>query len=239
MGRPFGGSDVFDPGRGSAVAADPGGAVTRGVADDDADGIRVGVFGSSLHNNGVHARSLRGVGLYATGPELAARLDGHAEITGRLRVDTIDCVTDLFMVNADCAEDFDVEDAAAADPGTVVVLGGNGRVRTSADAYDKRVVGVVSGAGTYRPAIVLDRRPPDAAATGARRPVALMGKVWCKVDARWSAVEPGDLLTTSPTPGHAMRADDPARAFGAVVGKALGSLAAGAAALVPVLVALQ
>jgi len=48
----------------------------------------------------------------------------------------------------------------------------------------------------------------------------------------------GDLLTTSPTPGHAMRADDPGRAFGAVLGKALRPLADGQG-LVPILVALQ
>jgi hypothetical protein len=46
------------------------------------------------------------------------------------------------------------------------------------------------------------------------------------------------MLTTSSTPGHAMRATDPGRAFGAVIGKALGSLPSGRG-LVPVLVALQ
>jgi hypothetical protein len=51
-------------------------------------------------------------------------------------------------------------------------------------------------------------------------------------------VEVGDLLTTSATPGHAMKAADPARAFGAVLGKALGSMREGRA-LVPILVTLQ
>ena len=69
-------------------------------------------------------------------------------------------------------------------------------------------------------------------------PVALVGKVYCKVDARYSPVEVGDLLTTSPTPGHAMKADDPMKAFGAVIGKALDSLKAGQT-LIPILVALQ
>ena len=64
---------------------------------------------------------------------------------------------------------------------------------------------------------------PDA----NRCPLALSGKVWCKVDADWAPIEVGDMLTTSPTPGHAMRATDPARAFGAVIGKALGSLSVG------------
>jgi hypothetical protein len=48
----------------------------------------------------------------------------------------------------------------------------------------------------------------------------------------------GDLLTTSATPGHAMKVADPARALGTVLGKALGSLRQGRA-LVPILVTLQ
>lgn len=72
----------------------------------------------------------------------------------------------------------------------------------------------------------------------ARVAVALVGKVYCKVDAGYAPVEVGDLLTTSPTPGHAMKADDQAKAFGAVIGKALASLGSGTS-LVPILVALQ
>ena len=37
-------------------------------------------------------------------------------------------------------------------------------------------------------------------------PLALVGKVYCKVNAQYAPVEVGDLLTTSPTLGHAMRA---------------------------------
>ena len=37
----------------------------------------------------------------------------------------------------------------------------------------------------------------------------------------------GDLLTTSPTRGHAQKADDPAGCAGAIIGKALTSLASG------------
>jgi len=47
------------------------------------------------------------------------------------------------------------------------------------------------------------------------------------VDASYGAIEVGDLLTTSPTPGHAMKADDPMKAFGAVIGKALRPLEVG------------
>jgi hypothetical protein len=65
-----------------------------------------------------------------------------------------------------------------------------------------------------------------------------MGKVYCKVDASKVPIVIGDLLTTSSTPGHAMKAVDPGQAFGAVIGKALRPLAGGRG-LVPILVALQ
>jgi hypothetical protein len=58
------------------------------------------------------------------------------------------------------------------------------------------------------------------------------------VDAGASPVEVGDLLTTSETPGHAMKAGDPEKAFGSVIGKALRPLAGGRG-LIPVLIALQ
>jgi len=66
----------------------------------------------------------------------------------------------------------------------------------------------------------------------------LVGKVYCKVDSRYAAIEVGDLLTTSPTPGHAMKALDREQAFGAVIGKALRPLAEGQG-LIPILIALQ
>lgn len=146
--------------------------------------------------------------------------------------DTVEVTGDIVLPNADCAEYFDGDEDA--EPGTVVVLDVAGGVRPSAAAYDKRVAGVVSGAGDLRPGLLLDGGRRDR----GRRPVALMGKVHCKVDSRYGDVEVGDLLTTSPTPGHAMKAD-PAQAFGAVIGKALRPLRDGSAELVPILIALQ
>ncbi len=71
-----------------------------------------------------------------------------------------------------------------------------------------------------------------------KQPVAMTGRVWCYVDASFGAVRPGDRLTTSSTPGHAMKADDAARAPGAVIGKAMTELKEGKG-LVLVLVNLQ
>jgi hypothetical protein len=59
--------------------------------------------------------------------------------------------------------------------------------------------------------------------------VAHAGVVFCKVDAGYGAIRPGDLLTTSPTPGHAMLAVNPLP--GTVLGKAIEPLETSAAVI--------
>ena len=171
---------------------------------------------------GVAADS-NGIGVHAKGGRLAGFFEGDVEVTGDIR-----------LANADCAEDFDVSGAVEVEPGTVMVLGHDGALSESQQAYDKRVVGVVSGAGDYKPGIVLDKQQTSS----NRQPIALMGKVFCKVDASYGPIEVGDLLTTSPTLGHAMKTSDPLKAFGAVIGKALRPLSEGQG-LIPILIALQ
>ena len=146
----------------------------------------------------------------------------------------VEATGDIRLLNADCAEDFNISSGELVEPGTVMVLGDEDTLKASEHAYDKRVAGVISGAGDYRPGIVLDKQPSQ----GKRSPVSLLGKVFCKVDARYGSIEVGDLLTTSNTPGHAMKATDPFRAFGSVIGKALRPLREGQG-LIPVLIALQ
>jgi hypothetical protein len=183
-----------------------------------------GVFGASdAGGAGVAGESNTGIGVHGKGGRLAGFFEGDVEVTGDIR-----------LVNADCAEDFDVADTALVEPGTVMVLDEEGKLQHSQKAYDKRVAGVISGAGGYKPAIVLDKQEPQC----NRKAIALIGKVYCKVDATHAPVEVGDLLTTSATPGHAMKAADPLKAFGAIIGKALRRLEEGQG-LIPVLVALQ
>ena len=145
----------------------------------------------------------------------------------------------LGFAGADCAEEFDTSNSKdeKIEPGTVMVLNDSGNLQQSQNAYDKKVAGIVSGAGNYKPAIVLDKKVEDNA-KNKRVPIALMGKVYCKVDATSSQIEIGDLLTTSSLKGHAMKAEDPYKAFGAVIGKALSSIKEGIG-MIPVLVALQ
>ena len=141
---------------------------------------------------------------------------------------------DIILNNADCAEDFDIAESAEIESGTVMVIDQDGKLRQSNMAYDKRVAGVVSGARNYKPGLVLDKRK----STSVRKSVSLMGKVYCKADSQYGSIEVGDLLTTSNTPGHAMKATDPMKAFGSVIGKALGSLNQ-EIGLIPILVTLQ
>jgi hypothetical protein len=83
-----------------------------------------------------------------------------------------------------------------------------------------------AGADPHDPVGPSNDKPTSAAPdTAVRVPVALSGIALCKVDAGYGAIRPGDLLTTSPTTGHAMRAADPRP--GTVLGKALEPLDAG------------
>jgi hypothetical protein len=168
----------------------------------------------------------------ATSKDIASSTNPTIHLDGQ--TGNISITGDVLLTGADCAEDFGIAEAHAVEPGTVMVIGEEGRLHASSQAYDKRVAGVVAGAGAYRSGIVLDRRASQV----NRKPVALVGKVYCKVDAGYSPIEIGDLLTTSPTAGCAMKADDPLRSFGAVIGKALQPLKEGRS-LIPILVALQ
>jgi hypothetical protein len=115
-----------------------------------------------------------------------------------------------------------------------MVIEEEGVLTPSSLAYDRRVAGIISGFGDYKPGIVLDKKSSER----LRLPIALSGKVYCKADASHQPIEVGDLLTTSSTRGFAMKANDPSRAFGAVIGKALRPLTAGLG-VIPVLIALQ
>ena len=109
-----------------------------------------------------------------------------------------------------------------------------GKLKLSDRPYDTRVAGVVSGANGINPGLSL--RQEGALSDGQN--VALSGRVYVRADAGPAAIRPGDLLTTSSLPGHAMKANDPIRNQGAILGKAMTGLAEGRG-LVLVLVSLQ
>ncbi|HET7224146.1 MAG TPA: hypothetical protein VFK69_00425 [Candidatus Eisenbacteria bacterium] len=213
-----------------------------------------GVWGLSTNNIGVvgdnqaHSNSgwLGGIteGVYGQATSASyygGRFYNSASGGVALRVDGLQQVKTIQILGgSDLAEPFDVSAPAASapDPGSVVVIdpAKPGELRVSEAAYDPRVAGVISGANHLAPGMVM--QSDGTALAHGDHPVALTGRVWCKVDAGFGAVHPGDLLTTSPTPGHAMVANDAARRQGAVIGKAMTSLEAGRG-LVLVLVSLQ
>ena len=94
----------------------------------------------------------------------------------------------------------------------------------SQEPYDRKVAGVISGAGGVSPGMLMGQS--GTVASGSQ-PVALSGRVYCLADASAHPIEPGDLLTTSSLPGHAMKVTDYAKAQGAIIGKAMTSLQEG------------
>ncbi len=137
---------------------------------------------------------------------------------------------------SDFSENFGIR-SDDAQPGMLVRIDAAhpGELAVASRAYDRAVAGVVSGAGGVRPGLRMGQR--GSIADGAH-PVALSGRVYCLVDAGHGAIEPGDLITTSDTPGHGMKVSDHGRAQGAIIGKAMTPLASGRG-LVLVLVSLQ
>lgn len=140
---------------------------------------------------------------------------------------------------SDIAEPYCVASTEGIEPapGMVVSIDPDhvGKLRISSNAYDTTVAGIISGANGVNVGLTL-RQEGNAHADGSM-PIANVGRVWCWVDADSGAIQPGDLLTTSHTPGHAMKAD-PAKANGAILGKAMSRLKSGKG-MVLVLVGLQ
>ena len=105
---------------------------------------------------------------------------------------------------ADLAEIYETD--AEYEVGTVVVFGGDKEVTISTEGNDPRVAGVIS----EKPAYLMNSE-------SAGQPVALMGKVPCKVVGH---IIKGDMLSTDPSNnGVAKKTHDPQ--VGEVIGKAL------------------
>ncbi|HPS03588.1 MAG TPA: ankyrin repeat domain-containing protein, partial [Candidatus Sumerlaeota bacterium] len=111
-------------------------------------------------------------------------------------------------------------------PGLVVCIDTKttGGLVVSSKAYDRTVAGVISGAGGIQAGM---RMGQDGSIATGGHPVALTGRVFCWADASCVPIRPGDLLTTSNQPGHAMRVTDFNRSHGAVIGKAMTGLEKG------------
>jgi len=150
------------------------------------------------------------VGIGTTSP--VATLD----VNGSTRTHTI-----IITGGSDLAEPFKMG-SSSVEKGSVMVIDEQhpGELKLSSRPYDTRVAGIVSGANGINPGIALHQ---DGALEGGQN-VALSGRVYVLADAANGPILPGDLLTSSSTPGHAMKVTDHARAEGAILGKAMTGL---------------
>ncbi|MBI1761707.1 MAG: hypothetical protein HYR56_09760 [Acidobacteria bacterium] len=198
---------------------------SRGVYGESA--TNVGVWGFSSTSTGVFGDSagVNGVGGFFqnSGGGIALKVQGTGSV-GVLQI----------TGGLDLAEHFEV--AAGAKPGLLVAIDPRqpGKLAVARGAYNRKVAGVISGANKLAAGMVLT----NPAGTKDSLPIALSGRVWVYCDARKISISPGDLLTTSHLPGHAMKAANAARAQGAIIGKAMTGLKSGRG-LVLVLVTLQ
>lgn len=225
--------------RGDSVGAD-------GVLGTTEAANKSGVVGFANHgsSHGVSGINTLGTGVFGqTGAAGAAaaffsntaggdaiRTSGHVNVGGTTTTKVL-----TITGGADLAEPFLVRGGHIAK-GSVVVIDVQhpGELILSTQEYDTRVAGIVSGANGVNPGIALQQQ----GIFEHGQHVSLSGRVFVLADASMGAIQPGDLLTTSSTPGHAMRVRDLSRAQGAVLGKAMTPLSEGTG-YVLVLVTLQ
>ena len=193
-------------------------------------GSNTGVYGASFSPTGF-AGYFVGRGYFSgnVGIGTSPATDARLVVNGTARVSVLE------ITGADIAEKFPTTETL--EPGTVVEIDPDnpGHLRKARGAYNKRVAGVVAGANGLSKGIILGNLEGSENHT----PIAISGRVWVYADATQEAIEPGDLLTTSDTPGYAMKASDPSRAHGTVIGKAMTRLEKGKTGMVLVLVNLQ
>jgi len=190
-------------------------------ADNSSDSY----FISTLNNTFI-IRATNGVGIGTSTPQ--AQLD----VNGTARVKALQITG-----GADLAEPFPISTTEQkVSEGAVVVIdeANPGQLKLTDRPYDTRVAGVISGANGIHPGIQMQQQ---GLLEGGKN-VALTGRVYVQADASNGAIKPGDLLTTSTTPGRAMKVTDHIKAQGAILGKAMTALLDGQG-MVLVLVTLQ
>ena len=197
-----------------------------GVYGRSSEGI--GVTGFSEDSTGVYGRSTDGFGVIARSDHSTALFVDGTSIFKNF--------ASFEGGHGDLAENY--YGSGDLEGGDVVRIDNTaGMTLTLADrANDSAVAGIVSTAPSMKLTGQIDNE------TGV--PLVVAGRALCKVDASYGAITPGDLLTSSPTPGHAMKAQPilvdgvELHRSGTIVGKALESWSDGKG-LITVLVTLQ
>jgi len=124
--------------------------------------------------------------------------------------------------NADLAERIESRESLGAGDVVEIDPTATARFRKSQTRLSPRVAGIISSA----PGITLANHGDikTGAASDTRPVLALAGTVPVKVTNEAGPIQTGDLLTTSSTPGFAMRCADRVACIGAILGKALEPL---------------
>ena len=227
-----------------------GSAAVKGDAD-----AKVGVAGSSTTNTGVFGFTKSGTAMYGLasspgsnglvvyygGAAASSAFANNLAIfeTGSGSVARIDATGKGFFNGgtqtggADVAEAFTVAgDRGSYGPGDVLVIATSSdrTLEKSSTPYSTAVIGVYA----TKPGVLLTPRNVEAN-DDDMVPLGALGVMPTKVTADNGPIHRGDLLVTSRTPGHAMRAG--ARpAVGTVIGKALGNFAGPGAGVIEVFV---
>lgn len=166
------------------------------------------------------------MGFRAAGDRFQIDRPGNGVI--ELYIDT-DGMTHVSCLNihggCDIVEPFEMSAQKTYPEGSLVIIDSEnvGKLTISHQAYDKRIAGVISGAGGINPGISLQQ---DGVLDNGQ-PVSLAGRVYVKASAVNGSIQPGDLLTTSDIPGYAMKATSKKKRQGAVIGKAMSELKEG------------
>lgn len=173
----------------------------------------VNQFGLDFYTGYARRVSITGtgnVGIGTTSPLFMLDVNGEAAAK---------CIT--IKGGCDLVEGFDSQ-SVEVEPGTLMVIdpAHPGQLMPSTSSYDSKVAGIVSGAGGVNPGIKLSQE----GVLDGKHLVAMTGRVYVKATAANGAIQPGDRLTTSSVPGHAMKATDGTLADGAVIGKAMSGL---------------
>ena len=181
-----------------------------------------GVFGWSTNNDGVAGQSIEAYGVNAYSQK-SHGVYANGATYGFYTPDKIFAGAGY----SDIAEHMPA--AADVEAGDVVVIDPNNdeHVIKSSQPNDPTVAGVIA----TDPAMLIGQADSPS-------PLALAGRVPVKVSAENGPIQRGDLLTTSGTPGHAMKAtktlvnDMPFYIPGTIIGKALGELETGTGLIV-------
>ncbi len=136
--------------------------------------------------------------------------------------------TDELQINggSDFAERFDINnghDNTLPTPGMLVSIDplNPGQLHITSEAYDRKVAGIISGANGIKPGVFMGQL--ESIADG-EYPVSLSGRVYVYATDENGPITPGDLLTSSSIPGHAMKVKEGTNSSGSIVGKAMTSL---------------